>query len=313
MVRDCKTDIYKVLIMVEIKTVLQGISISLSKLYLLIKRKYRDNLRSQYYLNFLSNYICHPCVEESISSVSDLVMREEDKQALFEKIYKQGQVVIGNFDSDGYLLSQVGWIGNIPTCQIENYKERSRFQIKLIAVNTTLAVEKNYKNNKSAFINEAIALIQLNKASCNVPRLISIDCNRLTLVFSFILGDVLRQILAKNGAIAEERQLTPTLKQLSRKKRNEFRIHGSQAILKQIVPSSFINNLLYQVELAHKRNIILNDIHYGNIIINHKSGELFLIDFDWTSYCPEIPDNFFTYLTRIDLQKIHVAFASLIS
>ena len=290
---------------------LKDLGFKLSKLYLFLKRKYRDKLRSKYYLNLLSNYVCPPYKEENTSSVLDLIMHDDDKQKLLRRINEQGQVVIGDFDSDGYLLSQVGWIKDIPLCNPENYKKRSRFQLKLIAVNNTLAVAKHYKNDSSAFINEALALIQLNKANCNVPQLITIDCDHLTLTFSFILGDVLRQVLARNGALVEERQLTPDLKRLSRKERNTFRINASQAALKQSVSSTFIDDLLHQVELAHKQHIILNDIHYGNIIINHKSGKLFLIDFDWTAHCPEIPHGLLIHLTRIDHQKVNTAFAAL--
>lgn len=61
-----------------------------------------------------------------------------------------------------------------------------------------MGVKKHYNGNRLSFVNEINALYNLRLSGCNVPAIMDIDFNNLTLTFSYILGTVVREVLAKS-------------------------------------------------------------------------------------------------------------------
>ncbi|MBN2594548.1 MAG: hypothetical protein JXA81_13650, partial [Sedimentisphaerales bacterium] len=117
------------------------------------------------------------------------------------------KVVLGEIDQDGFLLSKIGKISNIPNISQEQFLARKRFDLRVVVIDGYVGIEKHYKGNKSSFVNEIEAHYHLGRAGCNIPVIMDVDFDNLTITFSYILGPVLREELAKRGAAVRDRDI----------------------------------------------------------------------------------------------------------
>jgi len=220
------------------------------------------------------------------------------------------KVELGEIDQDGFLLSKVGAISNVPSVSHKQFLRRKRFSLRVVAIDGYVCVEKNYKGSKSSFINEIEAHYHLGRAGCNVPVIMDVDFNNLTLTFSYILGRVLREELAKRGAIIRDRDIeeNPSLTRSGRRKRVLNRIQEGRRVLSDVVDSEFIELIFAELSKIHEARFIWNDIKYGNVIIEGQSGKPYLIDFDWALRFEELGKRAFRILSQRDVEKFKRCF-----
>jgi serine/threonine protein kinase len=219
-------------------------------------------------------------------------------------------VELGEIDQDGFLLSKVGSLSNVPSVSREHFLDRKRFGLRMVALNGYVGVEKNYKGNKSAFVNEIEAHYHLGLAGCNIPVIMDVNFDNLTLTFSYIRGRVLHDELASRGAVVRDRDIedNPQLTWLGKKKRARRRIEESRRVLYDVIDSQFVEDLFTQLRRLHEARFIWNDIKYGNVIIEEYSGEPYLIDFDWTLRYPNLGPTAWRILCGRDIEKFNACF-----
>ena len=220
------------------------------------------------------------------------------------------KVELGEIDQDGFLLSKVGTIPNVPSVSKMHFLKRKRFDLRVVVIDGYVCIEKHYKGNKSSFVNEIEALYYLGRVGCSVPVVMDADFDNLTLTFSYISGPILREELAKRGAVVRDRDIeeNPGLTRSDRKKRVLNRIHEGRRVLHDVIDPKFVGLVFAELKKIHKARFIWNDIKYGNIIIEQRSGRPYLIDFDWALRFEELGKNAFRVLSSRDIEKFNKCF-----
>jgi len=234
-----------------------------------------------------------------------------NKARFLEKIQKRShEVVIAEIDQDGFLLSHFGPIRNATTISEKHFLARKRYNLKVVAINGYVGVKKDYKGNKLSFVNEIAALYNLGIAGSNVPVIMDIDFNNITLTFSYILGPVLREELAKRGAILRDRDVVniQDYAHLDRKEKQIKRIQEGKHVLYSVIDSQFVESLFIELNKIHASGFILNDIKYGNIIIEKRSGKPYLVDFDRAENYSNLGRNSFGILRDKDIEDFNLHF-----
>lgn len=192
------------------------------------------------------------------------------------------KVILGELDQDGFLLSKVGKISDAPRFSKKQFLTRKRFGLRIVAIDGIVCIEKHYRGNKPSFVNEIEALYHLGRAGCNIPVIMDVDFDNLTLTFSYISGPILREELAKLGEVVRDRDIEENsmLSSFYKRKRAMNRILGGKRILSEVIDYQFIELIFDELNKIHKARFIWNDIKYGNIIIEEQANKSCLIDFD---------------------------------
>ncbi len=242
--------------------------------------------------------------------IEDLGLNQEKLELLKKTQQQSDEVAIAEIDQDGFLLSHFGLIRNVPTVSEKQFLVRKRSSLKLVAINGYVGVKKDYKGNKLSFVNEIRALYNLGLAGCNVPAIMDVDFDNLTLTLSYILGSVLREELAKRGAVLRDRDVdnNPDFVRLNPKEKRLKRIQEGKRVLYNVIDSQFVEDLFTELNKIHASGFILNDIKYGNIIIEKKSGKPYLIDFEAVRRYPNLGKNSFRILRNQNIKKFNLHF-----
>lgn len=226
--------------------------------------------------------------------------------------HQSHKVELGEIDQDGFLLSKVGVIANMPSVSKKEFLTRKRFGLKVVAIDGYVCIEKHYKGNKASFVNEIEAHYHLGRAGCNIPIIMDVDFDKLTLTFSYISGPVLREELAKRGAVVRDRDIeeNPELTRAGKRKMALNRMPEGRRVLSEVIDSQFIELIFAELKKMHEARFIWNDIKYGNIIIEKQTGMPYLIDFDWALRFPRLEKNVFRVLCDRDIEKFNACFGT---
>jgi tRNA A-37 threonylcarbamoyl transferase component Bud32 len=223
----------------------------------------------------------------------------------------QSEVVIGRIDQDGFVHSIVGELNGIPTVTAEEFVPRERFGLTLIAKNGILAVRKEFRGNRAAFVREVQALDTLGRQGCNVPALLDLDTERLEIVMSYVVGTVVREGLAQLGAVIRDRDVKDSgLNHLTAAELRLARIQEGRKMLSAVVDSDAVESLARQLRIMHANRIVWGDIKFGNVVIEKHSGAPFLIDFDRASYHPNASHRVFRRLADHDIEMFNLHFGT---
>jgi hypothetical protein len=242
--------------------------------------------------------------------VEDLGLTDENLDCLKKQVGSQaGEVVVADIDQDGFLLSYFGPIKHKPTVPAEQFLTRKRFPVALVAVNGYVGVKKNYKGQRYRFFNELRALYYLASSGCNVPAILDVDFDNLTLTFSYIPGKVLSQELAKKGAVLQQRDVShQDYAHRSRKERRPIRIQEAKKVLPEVVDADLVERIFVELSKIHAAGVIGNDIKYGNVIIEQHSGQPYWIDFEHAPYYPNLGRRLSQLLRDRDIENFNLFF-----
>jgi serine/threonine protein kinase len=192
-----------------------------------------------------------------------------------------GDRVIAEIDQDGFLMSRVGELSGAPTITPEDFLPRRRFELQVVVRDGVLAVRKNFKGDKLAFVRELTALHELALAGCNVPAILDFDVDGLVLTVSYVVGAVLREELARRGALLRDRDVRHRgLPGPTARLREQHRIARGRELLDSAVTPDFAGRYFAELRKVHAAGYVLHDIKYGNVVIEQGSGAPYLIDFD---------------------------------
>ncbi len=222
------------------------------------------------------------------------------------------EVVIAEIDQDGFYLSHFGVIKGLPMTSNEEFLKRNRFILKMVALTGYIGIKKNYGENKFAFINELKTLHCLRSSGCNLPSIMDVDFDNLTLTVSYIPGLVLREDMAKKASSLRDRETKAPLKLSSSDNRKEWlrRIHEGKRVIYDVVDSEFVDNLFEEMRKLHQRGFLWNDIKYGNVIIEKKSKNPYIFDFDSTRHHSSLPKSMFNALRDQEVELFNLHFGT---
>ena len=118
----------------------------------------------------------------------------------------------------------------------------------MVYTHEELAIKKSYRANAGSFLNELIVLSALNAAGCKVPELIAADFERLTITMSFVHGCILREKMARQGALLRNQDIARTRTfRVSREEALQHRIIEGRRFLYKAVDSEFVQHLRAQL------------------------------------------------------------------
>jgi SAM-dependent methyltransferase len=249
---------------------------------------------------------------EGAIGLEELGLGADGLKLLNEKVKLTREVVIANIDQDGFYLSKFGPIDGIPCISEESFLPRNRFTLDLIVIGGVIGIKKNYCGNGISFLTELESLYTLSKTECNVPTILDADFENYSLTVSFIPGAVLREQLASKGSILRDRdvELNPEFTKLSPSACRIKRIEEGKKNLPAVVDTQFIEEIYDQIRRIHSANIFINDIKYGNIIIEKKTGNPYLIDFESSGNLNGLRPEIIRILTDCDIENFNLHFGT---
>ncbi len=201
--------------------------------------------------------------------------------ASYEKAPGKKTIYIGEIDQDGFIYPYQELFAGAPTVPREKFMERIKHKIFLVICDGFIGIEKHFRN-RQRFLNEFVALINLNKAGFNVPVVLDVNFDTLTLTVSYIRGKVLREELAKKGALIRDSQMGYIIDYPidTKKEYDQKIIEEGLKVMNQVIDREYIERLHKQIIRIHEKGFFIGDIKYGNIIIEETRGEPYFIDFE---------------------------------
>jgi len=244
--------------------------------------------------------------------IDSLGLEPHQLKLLKSRARTEPRVEIGEFDQDGFLLSEFGPIEGIPGIAKEHFVRRNRFSVRLVLLGNSVGVEKDFRGVKSSFVREVVALRRLSAARCRVPALLDIDVKRCRLTTSFIQGKVLREELAKAGAVLRDRDVVGHQEYhgLCAEALRLRRIEAGRKILHQVASQNLADKLYQMLQDIHSVGMTPMNIKYGNILVDEASGEPWLIDFDGASPMIRWGKFLFSLLRDHDTEQFNLHFGT---
>ncbi|KAB0269758.1 hypothetical protein [Microvirga brassicacearum] len=177
-----------------------------------------------------------------------------------------------------------------------------RHSLVVVDLEGDVGILKNFLGNVSEFVNELEAALMLHEARCNVPDVLHVDFDRLHIVYSYIRGRNLRLALEEAGADVKGRPMPRFI--LSRRRLEARRTELARQFLPHVVDAVTIDRIRDGLVAVHRAGCTLEDIKYGNIIIEEKTGEPVFIDFERALCLKDIPAGLASYIRERDIKKL---------
>ena len=214
--------------------------------------------------------------------IEEIGLKKELDKNIYTDIINSQEYILGEFDQDGYILPNQIPIQSIPTTDKEHFLPRKKFRIFLVSVDGCLGVKKDYRGDTISFINELKIYSRLLGKNINIPAILDVNYDCLSITFSYIKGPTIRESLYNIGAILLDRDVgtNPELNKIPDEKRWLIQTDSKSESLYSIIDHQFVENLLDEVKKIHDCDVYIYDVKYGNIIIEALSNKPYLIDFE---------------------------------
>jgi hypothetical protein len=211
------------------------------------------------------------------------------------------EIILADFDQDGGLVSRFGPIAGIATIRPEQFLRRSGCAVSLVDLDGRIGVRKEFVRATGRFVQELEALVRLEQSRCPVPRIINVDWNARSVTMTFIRGHVVRELLAAAGAPIRDRDdPRPYSRSVDRE-----RILAGRALLRKVMSAAQIEAVGAALGSIHRAGFVLEDVKFGNIIIEHGSGAPMFVDLERAIPVAQLPRAVANHLRGIDLAKFH--------
>jgi hypothetical protein len=214
------------------------------------------------------------------------------------------ELVIGDFDQDGGLLPRFGEIRGIPSISADQFLPRSGCPVLLVDLNGRLGVRKIFRKSLGRFIQEIEAMLQLESFDCPVPRLMNVDWDARAITMTYVEGDVVRELLALAGADIRDRDSRSAYTRSIDKER----IEKGRSVLPKVLSESHIAKVAAGLQTIHSAGFVLEDVKFGNIILERKTGEPIFVDLERALPIASLPAPIANHLREIDLRKFREHF-----
>lgn len=242
--------------------------------------------------------------------LDDFGLTKEGLHRVKEALQNKTELIIGDIDQDGLIHSYYGTIDGVVTVSEEDFLKKTRFELKLVVFDNVVAVKKMFKEDRMGFLSELDALHNLNLAGVNVPAILDINFNDLSITSTFIPGQNLKEGLAQKGAKIRDRDIKKDnrLISLSGKEKYFRYVQEGRRVLLSVVDSQFIDDLFIEIKKIHGAGFELYDIKYDKIIIEEKSKKPFLVDYDSARSFIDLGEKFFSVMRDRDIEKFNLLF-----
>jgi len=215
-------------------------------------------------------------------SPDEIGIKKEGNEQRYAEMVKSPEYLIGEFDQDGYILSDLDLVEGISTIDRQHFLPRNRFKLYLVSVYGRIGVKKDYRGNKISFLIELRVYSRLAGKNINVPTLLDVDYDHLTITFSYIPGPTIREKLFDIGAVIIDHTVlsNPELEKIPGSLRWLIQTENKSETLYTVIDKQFSRDLLNEIKKIHACDVFISDLKYGNIIIEKTSHQPYLLDFD---------------------------------
>lgn len=178
-----------------------------------------------------------------------------------------------------------------------------RHAVLIVDVGGYVGILKNFRNHKPDFVNELEVATALLAAGCNVPEILHVDFDRLEIVYSYIPGILLREALVRAGANFAARPKSRMVIWF----RHLWRFHAKEGRprIASVLNSEEIARLGAAFIEIHRAGYTLEDVKYGNIIIENGTNVPFFIDFERACSLKGLSRGLSTYMRDRDCTKLN--------
>jgi hypothetical protein len=211
---------------------------------------------------------------------------EGDHKARLFAHAAEGDVVLGTFRQDDYLVTSLDLGGGLVTVGEIGDEVRARHDVQLVVNHRWLCVRKEYRPYRDRprqrlwFAQEVAALEQLRDLE-DVPDLILATTEPLVAYMSFMSGPSLANLLVEAGFTLKDqlriRGVYPGPGQWPSDASADLQRRSKEIIRSQIGEEG-LHKLRDLIERIHDRGVILGDVKCGNVIVRERGPAL--IDFD---------------------------------
>lgn len=245
------------------------------------------------------------------TSLDDFGLEPSALAEVRRRLSNQGEVVLGEFDQDGLLLSHFGPVADVRTVDEAEFFPRLRFTLTVVTDGRVVGVRKQYRRDRLSFITEVKALHRLAAAGCRVPAILAIDFDNLALTYSYIKGRELRLELAARGAQLLDRVIlkAPGYEALSPEQRRGQQIDHGRPHLAGVVDAEYVEKLFAELRKLHRAGFVWKDIKYGNMLIGPEQDP-YIIDFDTAYDHARTPGPLFRLLCDRNIEEFNRCFGT---
>jgi len=220
-------------------------------------------------------------------TVNDIKLSETDSihvKQLVATSPENSEVLIGEIDNDGRMLSQFKSFPNVVHIDQSNFIPRYRFPITVVAYRGKIIIKKVFRRDILGFFRELIVLGSMDEKA-NAPKIFGYNIFKLTIYKQYINGRTLRDILVENGAniLTVDTETDKELQVLTTKERNQAIWRRGSALVTSLYGDSFASNLIEQINFLHRMRISNLSLTFGNVMVD-VNDQVWLIDFD-KSFC----------------------------
>lgn len=224
---------------------------------------------------------------------------------LADKRARGCELVIGDFDQDGGILTRVGPIAGLPMLAKERFLPRSGCPVLLVDLDGRLGVRKQFRSF-ARFVQELEAMAALEPLGCAIPRLMNVDWSRCWITTEYIAGDVVRELIAAAGADIRDRDSD----QPPGRKREAMRALAGRAFVPAVMSRAEVGAIASALEAIHRAGFVLEDVKLGNIILKSGTREPVFIDLERALPLARLPRLLADHLRGVDLRKLREQFGT---
>ncbi len=213
------------------------------------------------------------------------------------------QIVLAAIDHDGFALPAFEHYWDAPRTTPEAFLPRRKFPIHVVDSEGLVGLRKSYGRDLGGMLNELEAATMLIRAGLPAPSILAVDIEGRTITFSYIPGLDVRETLARAGARLRDRDRSQE-RAGGRRRANRSRIEeGRQAVDRALSPST-VAEITSGVENIHRAGLSLEDVKYGNVILEQGSGRAYFVDFERAIPLREFSRGAQRYVRDRDMHKL---------
>jgi Methyltransferase domain len=219
------------------------------------------------------------------------------------------EITLADIDQDGFLLARFKQLWPAPRVAADAFLPRSRFELAAVDHDGWIGVRKDFQGNRTAFVNELEAALDLAAAGCRVPAILGVDFERPSITFAYINGGVVRETLARAGAPMRDRDLGPGRATLSDRRIQRERREAGRGLVDKVLEPETIARIGQTLLAIHRAGYTVEDVKYGNIIIEATKTPYF-IDCERALPLHRFSPATATYLRDRDAEKLNELFGT---
>ena len=224
------------------------------------------------------------------------------------------EIALADIDQDGLLSPCFEPFWNAPRVDANGFRARGRFALRVVDRNGWVAVRKDFRGDKVAFVNELETTLDLKAAGCSVPAIFDVDFERLAITYAYIDGVVVREALAQAGAPIRDRDVTPVRSpipnRIIRNRVHNQRIVAGRGLIEHVLSAKTIESVGEGLLAIHRAGYALEDVKYGNVIIEAATGIPYFVDCERALPLRQFSPTSATFLRDRDADKLNAHFGT---